>query len=137
MLGENQVEVGRQNNVQEESRVGVFIRLITRYKKKIVRLITALAQKNQNNRDKSKFKQIEYNFVVNSRYTLGKKIKSYTQHRNHTGKYSLRNQKINIKMQDLHAFRKPPHFHHQWSLFNIKWADQTRIDHHIVYKYIV
>jgi len=100
----------------------VFKRLITRYKKKIVRLITALAQKNQNNRDKSKFKQIEYNFVVNSRYTFQKKSNRV----NYTRKYSRRNHKIYMKIKYLHAFRKPPHFHHQWSLFDIKWADQTR-----------
>ena len=73
MLGENQVEVGRQNNVQEESRVGVFIRLITRYKKKIVRLITTLVQKNQNNRYKSTFNYIEYNISVHRRHAFEEK----------------------------------------------------------------
>jgi len=104
----------------------VFKRLITKYKKKIVRVITTLVQKNQNYRYKSTFKYIEYNFSVNSRHTFEKKIKSYTLHRDRTRKYSRRKQKIYIKIQDKHAFRKPPHFHHQWSLFDIKWADQTR-----------
>jgi len=81
VLGENQVEVGRQNNVQEESRVGVFIRLITRYKKKIVRLIITLVQKNQNNRYKSKIKQIEYNrihYIVTIRGNIHYAIKRLT-----------------------------------------------------------
>jgi len=43
------------------------------YKKKIVRLITTLVQKNKNKHYKSTFKQTEYNFSVNSRYTFEKK----------------------------------------------------------------
>jgi len=52
----------------------VFKRLITKYKKKIVRVITTLVQKNQNDRYKSTFKYIEYYFSVNSRHTFEKKF---------------------------------------------------------------
>ena len=51
----------------------MFKRLITKYKKKIVRVITTLVQKNQNDRYKSTFKYIEYYFSVNSRHTFEKK----------------------------------------------------------------
>jgi len=57
-----------------------------------------------------------------------KKIKPYTLHRDHTRKYSRRNHKIYIKIKHLHAFRKPPHFHHQWSLFDIKQMGRPDTD---------
>ena len=41
VLGENLVEGGRQNNIQEESRVGGVQKVNYKYKKKIVRVITS------------------------------------------------------------------------------------------------
>jgi len=71
VLGENLVEGGRQNKVQEESRVGG----VQNYKlqEENSEVNTKLVQKNQNNRYRSTFNYIEYNISVNRRHAFEKK----------------------------------------------------------------